>query len=76
MILSEPREQKFTDGSAAYDASFTSFDADGWTLNYSAADGTARKWIALAFGTAAAGGRPLPQRVLSGPFAGPLGGPL
>ena len=27
---------------------FSSFNADGWTLNFSVADGTARKWIGFA----------------------------
>lgn len=35
------------DGSAAFDATLSSFDADGLTLNFSAADGTARKWPVL-----------------------------
>lgn len=41
------------DGNAAHVASFVSMDADGYTLNYSTANGTARKWIALAIGAAA-----------------------
>ncbi len=34
-------------GSAAFDATFVSFDSDGATLNFSVADGTPRKWPAL-----------------------------
>ena len=43
-------------GADAFDASFTSFDATGWTLNFSAADGTVRKWVGLAIGEAGGGG--------------------
>jgi hypothetical protein len=41
------------DGSAAHDATYSSMDANGWTLNYSQADGTTRKWVALALGNGA-----------------------
>jgi len=43
------------DGTAAWTASFVSFDASGWTLNFSASEGTAVKWWALALG------RPIPR---------------
>jgi hypothetical protein len=36
------------DGSAMHVASFSSFDANGWTLTYTTTDGTARKWWAVA----------------------------
>lgn len=36
------------DGTDTWDAAFVSMDANGWTLNFSATDGTARKWIGLA----------------------------
>ena len=35
-------------GSAMFDATFSTMDADGWTLNFSVADGTARKWFGIA----------------------------
>jgi hypothetical protein len=38
------------DGSAGFTASFVSFDANGWTINFSATNGTARQWVALAIG--------------------------
>lgn len=37
-------------------ADLTSLDADGFTLNYSTADATAREVLAMAFGSAAGGG--------------------
>ena len=43
------------DGTAAFDATHVSMDEGGWTLNYSTVDGTTRKWIAFAIGTAVAG---------------------
>ena len=46
-------------------ATFTSFDADGWTFNYSVAPGTASKWIGLAIGAAAAAGGGLTAGSLS-----------
>jgi hypothetical protein len=36
------------DGTAAFDATFVSMDANGWTTNFSAVNGTTRKWLALA----------------------------
>ena len=36
------------DGSAGLTASFVSFDANGWTLNYSAVKANAKYWFALA----------------------------
>jgi hypothetical protein len=41
------------DGTSAFRASLTSLDDTGWTLNYSAVNGTTRKWLALAIGPAA-----------------------
>ncbi|MCK5611178.1 hypothetical protein KAR91_55405 [Candidatus Pacearchaeota archaeon] len=44
-----------------YQAAFTSMDATGWTLNFSAEnDDTVRKWPSLAIGTAAAVGLSIP----------------
>ena len=46
------------DGSAGLTASFTSFDANGWTLNYSAVEANAKLFFALAIeGEAAAPAR-------------------
>jgi len=39
-------------GVAAFDATYVSMDADGWTLNYTVADGTTRKWVGFAIGEA------------------------
>jgi hypothetical protein len=51
------------DGGAGFTASFVSFDANGWTLNFSATDGTARQWVALAIGEeSAAAGQPMSLR--------------
>lgn len=36
------------DGAAAFDATFVEMGTDGWTLDYTAADGTQRKWWYLA----------------------------
>lgn len=44
------------DGSAGLTAAFTSFDANGWTLNWSAVLGSARKYIAWAVEEEAVGG--------------------
>lgn len=44
-------------GAAAFDATFVSMDANGWTLNFSAVDGATRKWPAFAI-AAASGGYP------------------
>lgn len=41
------------DGTDAFDATYVSMDANGWTLNFSAADGTTRKWIGFAISAAA-----------------------
>lgn len=38
-----------------HDGTFTSFDATGFTFNFTTAPGTARKWIGLAIGSAVAG---------------------
>jgi hypothetical protein len=38
------------DGTLEFDATFVSFNINGWTLNYTTADGTVRKWLALAIG--------------------------
>jgi hypothetical protein len=38
------------DGSAGHAASFVSFDASGWTLNFTTTMGTAKKWWALTIG--------------------------
>jgi len=46
------------DGAAGLTASFTSFDANGWTLNYSAVEATAKLFLALAIGAEAAAGNP------------------
>ena len=43
------------DGTDAFDAVHSSMDSGGWTLNYSNADGTTRKFIGFAIGTGAAG---------------------
>lgn len=43
------------DGSAGLVAPYVSMDANGWTLNYTTTDGTARKLISLAIGAAAVG---------------------
>jgi hypothetical protein len=43
-------------GASAFRGSLTSMDATGWTINYSAANGTQRKWVALAIGPAAGAG--------------------
>jgi hypothetical protein len=45
------------DGTTQHAATFVSLNADGHTLNYSVADGTARKWIEVAISVADAGGR-------------------
>ncbi|MFQ5774185.1 MAG: hypothetical protein ACE5GS_06695 [Kiloniellaceae bacterium] len=42
-------------GATAFDATFVSFDANGWTLNFSAADATLRKWFAFAVEAEAGG---------------------
>lgn len=39
-----------------HEGTFTSFDATGWTFNFTTAPGTARKWIGLAIGPNASGG--------------------
>lgn len=39
-------------------ADFTSFDADGFTLNWGTTDGTAREFVYVAFGQDAGGGSP------------------
>ena len=39
-------------GEEAFDATYVSMNADGWTLNFSVTDGTARKWPWLAIGAA------------------------
>ena len=44
------------DGSQGVEASFVSFDANGWTLNYTAVKANAKLWPYLAIGEAAAGG--------------------
>lgn len=36
------------DGDDIFDATFVSMDATGFTLNYSATDGSARKWVSIA----------------------------
>ncbi len=38
------------DGTAMLTATFVSFDANGWTNNFSAVDGTAKKFWAVAIG--------------------------
>lgn len=38
----------YDDGSQAYAATFVSFDATGWTLNFTNTDGTAHKWYGFA----------------------------
>jgi hypothetical protein len=45
------------DGTQTWVATLSSFDANGWTANFSATDGTARKWVFVSFGeeTTAAG---------------------
>lgn len=63
------------DGTAGFDATYVSMDSDGWTLNFSAADGTARKWIGVAIGVTAGGGN-APTGTIYGPLMGPLGGPV
>lgn len=40
------------DGSVAFDATYSSMDSNGWTLNFSSVNGTTRKWAALAIGQA------------------------
>lgn len=67
------------DGTAAYDATLVSMDANGFTLNYSAADGTTRKWFGLAVEEAAGGGGgvsvpALDQGMLTGGLATLCGG--
>jgi len=46
------------DGSSLFAGTFKSFDANGWTINFSATDGTARKWPAMAIEAEGAGGDP------------------
>lgn len=52
--LSDNQAVRFTDdaGTETFAATLTSFDSDGWTQNYSAADSTQRLWWGLAIGTA------------------------
>jgi hypothetical protein len=47
-------------GTSAFRGTLTSLDSTGWTINYSAANGTQRKWVALAVGPAAAAGSASP----------------
>lgn len=44
------------DGTAGYEAAFVSFDATGWTHNFSATEGAVNKFISLAFEETSAGG--------------------
>ena len=48
------------DGAAGLTASFSSFDATGWTLNYSAVEAAAKKFWAFAIKVDAVGGDPDP----------------
>jgi hypothetical protein len=49
------------DGTVGYTAAFTSYNADGWTHNWTQQDGTANKFISLVFEVeGAAGGSSLP----------------
>jgi hypothetical protein len=41
--------------SVLHEGTFSSFDATGWTFNFTTAPGSARKWIGLAIGPAAGG---------------------
>ena len=62
------------DGVTQHAATFVTLDADGHTLNYSVADGTARKWFEIAIGAAAAGANP--HNPLGHPLMGPFAGPI
>ena len=64
------------DGTALLQASFTSFDSAGWTQNYSAADGTARKFPSLIIQEEPAVGGATPKGPLGMPLHGALGGPI
>ena len=48
------------DGTALLTASFVSFDANGWTLNYSAVDSNAKYFWALAIEEESAAGLSIP----------------
>lgn len=45
-------------GTSGIAATLVSLDVTGWTLNYSAVKGTARKFAALAIGSSPSGGKP------------------
>ena len=53
-----------------YRATFVSMDTNGWTLNYTVVDPTARRTAVLAIQTVAAGGTILPQMMNHGLYAG------
>lgn len=49
-------------GTTLHEATFDSFDADGFTLNFSTADAVARKWVVLTFEE-----QPVVERLVSQP---------
>jgi hypothetical protein len=49
------------DGTAGIVANLDSIEADGFTLDFTTADGTARKWVSLVIGTAPAAETIMPQ---------------
>lgn len=52
----QPLYIRLNDGTVDAEASLSSFDADGWTLNYSDGSASARKMLAFAIGDSTAGG--------------------
>jgi hypothetical protein len=46
--------------SVIFNATYVSFDANGWTLNYGVTEGTANKWIAFAIEEDVAGAVSIP----------------
>ena len=55
---------KLDDGTQSHTGTFVSMDSDGFTINYSAANGTTRKWWAWAVEESVPAAGPVPQRLM------------